>query len=71
MSFAWETTEEDILTCLDQMGRKNITPEEVSEIHNNLDHNLVTMNALWHNEFDDQVEGAYKEIKRQIGKMVI
>jgi hypothetical protein len=70
MSLAWETTEEDILNCLDQMGRKNITPEEVSEIHDDLNHAAVEQAALSVDEFDEQVACAYHEIKNQISRMV-
>ena len=69
MFAAWETTEEDILTCLEQMGRKNVTPEEVTEIHNNLNHVEVEKAALIGDVLDDQVGFAYVEIKDQIKKM--
>ena len=69
MSLAWETTEEDILTCLFAMGKKDLMPEEVSEIHSNLDHHAIESSALLGGDFDEQVLFAYHEIKKQIRKM--
>lgn len=71
MSFGWETTEEDVLNCLEQMGKKNLTPEEVSDIHNELDFDAVEHAAMTVDEFDEQVACAYHEIKNQISKMGI
>ncbi len=68
MFAAWETTEEDILNCLEQMGKK-LTPEEVTQIHNDLDHKAVERAALIGDVLDDQVGFAYVEIKDQINKM--
>ena len=71
MSLAWETTEEDILTCLYYLGRKNVTPEEVSKIHNDLDHDTIEAAALESTDFDEQVLYAYVEIRRQIKEMKV
>jgi hypothetical protein len=60
---AWETTVEDVENVLEKMG------EDIAlapEIFNQLDCEAVAKAALQGTEFDDQVEGAYMEIKRQI-----
>lgn len=51
------------------MGKKGLMPEEVSEIHSDLDHDAVEAAALSVTEFDEQVVCAYAEIKTQIAKM--
>ncbi len=68
MFTAWETTEEDILNCLEQMGKK-LTPEEVTQIHGDLNHHAIMSAALIGEVLEDQVGFAYDEIKDQIKKM--
>ncbi|VVB52423.1 Uncharacterised protein [uncultured archaeon] len=60
---AWETTVEDVENVLGKMG------EDVAlapEIFNELDCEDVAKAALQSTDFDEQVEGAYNEIQRQI-----
>lgn len=61
---AWETTVEDVENVLRQMGIDEVSAEE---IHDQLDVEAVAKAALDAGvEMDDQTEGAYAEIKRQI-----
>lgn len=67
---AWETTVEDVENVLVQMG------EDIAlapELHGNLDHETIARAALDSGvEMEEQTEGAYAEIKRQIveGKLI-
>jgi hypothetical protein len=61
---AWETTVEDVETVLGQLG------EDIAlapELHGKLDHEDIARAALDAGvEMEEQTEGAYAEIKRQI-----
>jgi hypothetical protein len=63
MSFAWETTVDDVENVLRRMGRTGMG--SVS-IHGMLDHEAIEKAALRGNDMSDQTEGAYDEIERQI-----
>jgi len=61
---AWETTVEDVETVLGQLGEDIAL---VPELHGKLDHEDVAWAALDAGvEMEEQTEGAYAEIKRQI-----
>lgn len=65
---AWETTVEDVETVLKQMGLDEVKAEE---IHDQLDCEDVARAALDSGvEMEEQTEGAYAEIKRQINELV-
>lgn len=65
---AWETSVEDVETVLTQMGLDGISAEEV---HGWLDHEDIARAALDSGvEMEEQTEGAYDEIKRQINERV-
>jgi hypothetical protein len=61
---AWETTVEDVENVLGQLG------EDIAlapELHGKLDHEAIARAALDSGvEMEEQTEGAYTEIKRQI-----
>lgn len=61
---AWETTVEDVENVLRQLGRDEAQAEQVLET---LDVEEVAKAALNSGvEMEEQTEGAYAEIKRQI-----
>lgn len=65
MSNAWETTVDDVLNVVHQMGRK-LTAEEADELHGALDHFEIECEALRGNNMETQTEYAYVEIRRQL-----
>jgi uncharacterized protein YggE len=65
MSNAWETTADDVLNVIHQMGKK-ATSEQVDAVLNNLDHFDIENAALRGDDMDVQTQYAYEEIKRQI-----
>lgn len=65
MSNAWETTADDILNVVHQMGKKANTAA-IEHIMENLDHFKIEDAALKSNDIDEQTNLAYEEIKRQI-----
>lgn len=65
MSNAWETTTEDVLNVIHDMGRK-ATSEKVEEIMEELDQFSIEDAALNGDSLDEQTRYAYEEIKRQI-----
>jgi len=71
MSSAWETTPDDILNVIHDMGKK-AGPDKVHEIDNLLDHFAIEDAALKGDSMEEQVNYAYEEIKKQIteGNMI-
>jgi len=65
MSNAWETTEDDILNAVHQMGKK-ATSDEVQHIMDNLDQFAIEDAALNGDDIQEQTNYAYEEIKKQI-----
>lgn len=65
MSNSWETTPDDILNVVHDMGKK-VTSDQVGKIMDGLDHFLVEAAALCEVEMEAQTKAAYVEIKRQI-----
>lgn len=65
MSFAWETTVEDLKNVLARMGRK-LRPESVKVTYEELDQGAIEKAALYGNDMDEQTRYAYDEIERQI-----
>jgi hypothetical protein len=65
---AWETTVEDVENVLEQLGDDiALAPE----LHGELDHEAIARAALDSGiELEEQTEGAYAEIKRQINERV-
>ena len=66
MFHAWETTIDDVKIVLTNMHRLILDAEK---IHGKLDHASIEKAALRGNDMDDQTEGAYAEIERQIKVM--
>lgn len=65
---AWETTVEDVENVLTQL---NDDIALAPEIHGWLDHEAIAQAALDSGmELEEQTEGAYAEIKRQINERV-
>ncbi len=65
---AWETTVEDVENVLRQLGMDEV---DASEILDSLDVEDVARAALKSGvEMEEQTEGAYAEIKRQIEERV-
>lgn len=65
---AWETTVEDVENVLQQLGDDSTDAEE---LHDELDHETIAKAALNSGtEMEEQTEGAYAEIKRQIHERV-
>jgi hypothetical protein len=67
VSSAWETTPDDILNVIHQMGKK-ATGEQVHEIQDGLDEFLIEVAALRGDDMEEQTKSAYTEMKRQIIK---
>ena len=67
-AMAWETTVEDVENVLTQLGDDiALAPE----LHGELDHEAIARAALDSGvEMEEQTEGAYAEIKRQINELV-
>lgn len=65
MSNAWETTTDDILNVIHELGKKSDT-DKVEEIYNELDLYIIEDAALQGNDIEEQTNYAYDEIKRQI-----
>lgn len=65
MSNAWETTPDDILNVIHDMGKK-AGPDKVHEILDNLDQFKIEDAALYGDDMDEQTNYAYEEIKKQI-----
>jgi len=68
MSNAWETTEDDVLNVVHNMGKK-ISGDKCHEILNALDHFKIECEALQATDpdpCDSQTDAAYQEIRRQI-----
>lgn len=65
MNNAWETTEDDVLNVIHNMGRK-ATSEKIQEIMDDLDNFSIEDAALNGDSMDEQTKYAYEEIKRQI-----
>jgi len=64
---AWETTVEDVENVLQQLGDDSTNAEE---LHGELDHEAIARAALDSGtEMEEQTEGAYAEIKRQINEL--
>lgn len=65
---AWETTVEDVENVLRQLGMDEV---DASEVLDTLDVEAVAKAALRSGvEMEEQTEGAYAEIKRQIEERV-
>ena len=62
---AWETVVEDVEMVIISMGGEQ-TRERAEKIFERLNCQEVSKAALQSTEFSDQVDNAYKEIKRQI-----
>jgi len=71
MSYAWETTEDDILNVVHDMGKK-ADEDKVHDIDNLLDHFAIEDAALNGDSMEEQTKYAYEEIKKQIteGNMI-
>lgn len=69
LSRAWETTLEDVQNVLRKMGRCDDF-HYARDVHNNLNHNAITIAALEGDEMDEQVGYAYDEIERQIRERI-
>lgn len=65
MSNAWETTEDDVLNVIHDMGHK-ANHETVERIHNDLNQFEIECEALRGIDIETQTDYAYEEIKRQI-----
>ncbi len=65
MSQAWETTEDDVAQVLTAHGIRK-TPEELSEIHGNLDHDQIESIVLTACNMDDQVQLMLNDIEEQL-----
>jgi len=67
MSYAWETTTEDVRRVLDNMQEgADLTDEQVDEIHTRLDHDAIEKAALYGDDMLEQCDYADKEIEEQI-----
>jgi hypothetical protein len=69
MSSAWETTVDDVLNVLKELGVKK-TEEEADTILDNLDTDKIEIEALRGDNMDEQIDGAYLEIKEQIIEII-
>lgn len=65
MSNAWETTTDDVLNVVHNMGKK-LQDNEAEEILNNLDQFAIEDAALNGNDIETQTEYAYEEIEKQL-----
>ena len=65
MSNAWETTDEDVINVVREMGYV-ANEHAVKHILDNIDHTEIEKAALHGNDMDEQTRYAYDEIKRQI-----
>ena len=64
MSFAWETTVEDVWGVLRHYGG-NHAYETILDM---LDHDAIEKAALYGNDIDEQTNYAFAEIERQLKK---
>jgi hypothetical protein len=66
MSNAWEVSEEDVRNVLHDIGMTNPSQETVDNVLSSIDTDLIESCALYGDTIEDQVELAYKEMRRQI-----
>ena len=70
MSYAFETTIDDVLNVVHKMCFK-ANGDQIHEIFDNLDQDKVEMAALKGDDMDEQIDLAYIEIEEQIKEMGI
>lgn len=66
---AWEVTEDDLRTVLNEHRREHkiiFTDEEISEIHDNLDHETIVWNAMQHTGMARQIKSMFSDIEDQL-----
>jgi hypothetical protein len=65
MSNAWDTTTDDVLNVLHNMGKK-VSSNQLDTIFEDLDFFAIESAALKGNDLDEQCNLAYDDIKRQL-----
>jgi hypothetical protein len=68
MSFAWQTTEEDISAVLANTKLDEISNSEF--YMDKLDHNKIAEAALFGDDLETQTDFAYQEIEKQIREII-
>ena len=65
MSLAWEITEDDVAWVLRSHGM-NKSEDEISEIHDDLDHEEIIENLLRYTDMEDQMNSMYDDIENAL-----
>lgn len=70
MSWAWQTTDEDIRNVLEEHGIQ-VSSGEAVDIYDQLNHNVLEQAIMEYMEMDQQTQAAYNEIENQLIKLGI
>ena len=69
----WETTTEDVLCAIEQLGGVTVDVDmeehKIDELHDLLDHDAICKEALRGLDIETQTDYAYEEIVRQLKEM--
>lgn len=66
---AWEVTEDDLRTVLYEHRAEHkiiFTDKQISEIHDNLDHEKIIWNAMQHTGMTRQIKSMLSDIEDQL-----